>query len=72
MKIHLLFWFIADIAIWFGVYFISAKLHTERAKNENFVPQIKTLRICFIVSWIVVHSFLAYMSYQLIQWGGMD
>jgi len=72
MKIYLLFNIIADVSIWFGIYFLSVKAHIRRAKKEDFVPQIRTLRICFIVSWIAVHVFLVWIFYELVQWGRMD
>ena len=72
MKIYLLFWIIADIVIWSGIYFLSAKVHIRRAKSEGFVPQRRTLRICFIISWIVVHVFFAWALYEFVKWVGMD
>ncbi|MDE5556171.1 MAG: hypothetical protein K2J32_00560 [Ruminococcus sp.] len=72
MKIYLLFWIIADIVIWSGIYSLSAKVHIRRAKIEGFVPQRRTLRICFIISWIVVHVFFAWALYEFVKWGGMD
>ncbi|MDE6780486.1 MAG: hypothetical protein K2J40_03385 [Ruminococcus sp.] len=63
---------VEDTALWFGLYFLFKKSHLRHAKKENFIPELRTLKICFIVSWIVIHIFCTWLGYELVKLGGMN
>ena len=70
--LNIIIFAVEDTALWLGIYFLFKKSHIRHAEKENFAPELHTLKICFIVSWIVIHIFLAWMGYELIKWGGMN
>lgn len=72
LYLYLLFFAVADTAVWFGIYFLSAKAHIRRAEKENFPPELPTLRICLVILWIVVHGFLLWTGVEIVKWGGMN
>ena len=63
---------IGDILIWFGIYFLCARSHIRRAEENNEEPDLKRLRICFIVSWLIIHSFFVWLGIEVTKWGGPD
>ena len=63
---------IGDVIIWFGIYFLCAKSHIRKAEKNNEVPDLKGLRISFIVSWLIIHSLFVWLGIELVKWSGPD
>lgn len=64
--LNIIIFAVEDTALWLGMYFLFRKSHIRRAEKENFTPELHTLKICFIVSWIVIHIFLMWAVYELV------
>ncbi len=63
---------LADVAIWLGLYYLSAKAHIRKAEKEQFIPNLRKLRFVYILRWLIVHSFFLWIGIELVKWGGMD
>ena len=66
------FMILADIAIWFGLFFLSAKSHIRKCQKEGIAPDLKHLTISYIIRFFAVHLFLLWLGYELKKWGGPD
>ncbi len=61
---------LADIAIWFGLYFLSSKSHIRKCQKEGVTPNLKYLKVSYIINFLIVHLFFIWAMYELTKWGG--
>lgn len=63
---------LGDIAIWFGLYFLGSKAHIRKCQKEGMEPNLRCLKISYIISFLIVHLFLIWLGYEVVKWGGPD
>ena len=61
-----------DLIIWLGLYYLSAKSRIRRAEKEGADPDLRGLRIGFIMCWLITHACFVWTGIELVKWGGMD
>ena len=63
---------LGDIAIWFGLYFLSSKSHIRKCHKEGIAPNLRFLKVSYVISFLIVHLFLIWLGYEVVKWGGPD
>ena len=63
---------LGDIAIWFGLYFLSSKAHIRKCYKEGIAPNLRFLKVVYVISFLIVHLFLIWLGYEVVKWGGQN
>lgn len=58
-------------AIWYGLYYLSAKARIREAEKKGKNPKLSLVRIFYLVTGILGQVFFWDMVITLRNWGGM-
>ncbi len=64
-------WSLSGAAIWYGLYYLSAKARIREAEKKEKKPKLSLVRIFYLVTGILGQIFFWDMVITLRNWGGM-
>ncbi len=64
-------WSLSGAAIWYGLYYLSAKARIREAEKKEKKPKLSLVRIFYLVTGVLGQIFFWDMVITLRNWGGM-
>lgn len=69
---YLIFLLLEDFIISFGLYYLCEKSHLRKCQKQGTMPKLRSLRIDFMLGWLLVHGFIIGAFSLLVEWGGQN